>query len=145
MASNILSTRTYSLQLPQMDRGILTPESIISKIFSLYVKTHFFHWQSDTIGKHLMLNELYPKLVELNDSIAEHLLGLQIPIRFGTVTVEQPGQFSDEAMMNMINDGCSFAEDLCDYAEQKDLEELCNLASELSQAFVKARLFSTYK
>ena len=123
----------------------LTPESIIGKLFSLYVRAHFFHWQSDTIGKHELLNELYPKIVEANDTIAEHLLGLQIPKRFGTVTVEQPGVFSDQSLMSMINDGCTFAEQLSDYAEERDLEALANMAADLRADFTKARLFTTYK
>jgi len=123
----------------------LTPESIVSKMFSFYTKAHFFHWQCDTIGKHGLLNELYPKLVEFNDEIAEYLLGLQIPKRFGTVTVEAPGMFSDATLRALVDEGFNFTVALCEYAKEKNLEELCNLSSELQQAFNKARLFITYK
>lgn len=130
--------------------SMLTPEKIVGKMFGLYMKAHLFHWNSGTIGQHELLNELYPKIVEMNDAITEHVLGLQIPKKLDEAAVAKatalPSEkFSDSSLLSMINEGCAFAEELCDYAEERDVEQLCNLASELSGAFVKARLFTTYK
>lgn len=129
--------------------SILTPESIVGKMFSFYLTAHLFHWNSQTIGEHQLLNELYPKIVELNDEISEYLLGLQIPKRFNEIAVgnsiTKPTKFSPQNLLSFVIEGFEFTKQLCEYAEERDLEELCNLASELQQAFNKARLFITYK
>lgn len=137
-----------SKKLPMLG-SLLTPEIIVGKMFSFYMKAHLWHWNSNTIGKHLLLDELYPKLVSLNDEISEYLLGLQIPKRFDEAAVAKaitaPGKFSDSALLAFTNEGFEFTKSLCDYAEERELEELCNLSSELQQAFNKARLFITYE
>lgn len=125
---------------------MLTPELITAKLFGFYLKAHLYHWNNKSIGQHLLLNDLYPKLVELNDEITEYMLGVQIPKRYAPMNnVEQPGEYSEANLMKFLEDGFQFSVQLCDYAEGRELEELCNLASELQQAFAKAKLFTTYK
>lgn len=126
--------------------GTLTPELITAKIFGFYLKAHLYHWNNKSIGQHLLLNDLYPKMVELNDDITEYMLGVQIPKRYGPMNnIEQPGEYSEANLIKFLDDGFKFSVELCDYAEGRKLEELCNLASELQQAFAKAKLFTTYK
>jgi len=123
----------------------LTPEKIVSTLFNFHNKAHFYHLQTDTIGKHLLLDELYKALVEFKDEIAEYLLGVQVPKRFGPLTMEQIQPYSDANMLSFLNEGFDFSVELCSYAESKNEEELCNMASDLQKAFNKARLFTTYK
>ena len=123
----------------------LTPEKIVGKLFSFHDRAHFLHLNADTIGKHLLLDELYKGLVEFKDEIAEYLLGIQAPKRMGALTLDPIEVFSDAAMMKLLAEGFDFSVSLCEYAEERELEELCNMASDLQKAFVKAKLFTTYK
>lgn len=123
----------------------LTPEKIVSTLFMFHNQAHLYHLQTNTIGKHMLLDELYKGLVDMKDEIAEYLLGIQAPKRFGLVTMMQFPEYSDENMMDMLEKGYNFTVQLVEYGKNKGLEELVNLASELQQKFVKARLFTTYK
>lgn len=123
----------------------MTPDSIISKLFNLHSKAHFYHLQTTSFAQHNMLDALYKDLVESKDAIAEYLLGIQAPKRFGSLTTEAVEPFSEEAVTKLIEDGLQFTINLCNYAEQKGLEELCNLSSNLQGSFAKARYFNTLK
>jgi hypothetical protein len=123
----------------------MTPDSIISKLFNMHSKAHFYHLQTTSFAQHEMLNDLYKDLVESKDAISEYLLGVQAPKRFGTLTGETIEPFSEQAVANMLEEGFQFTVALCDYAEQKHLEELCNLSSNLQGSFAKAKYFNTFK
>ena len=125
--------------------GELTPEIIIGKLFSFHSKAHFYHLQTDTIGKHLLLDELYKALVESKDEIGEYLLGTQIPRRFSNISLDPVEPYSDANLTSFLDEGFNFTIKLCEYADQRNLEQLCNLSSDLQGAFNKARLFTTYK
>jgi len=131
-------------KLPMVSTA-MTPESIIGKLFSFHNRAHYLHLNADTIGKHLLLDELYKALVDFKDEIAEYLLGIQAPKRLGVIIMDPIETFSDTAMMKLLVEGFEFSVSLCDYAEERELEELCNMASDLQKAFVKAKLFTTYK
>lgn len=123
----------------------LTPETIVGKLFGFHNKAHLYHLQTNTIGKHMLLDELYKSLVDFKDGIAEFLLGAQAPVRFGTIKIDQVEPYSDAALMSFLEEGFQFTIQLCEYAEGRNLEQLCNLSSELQGAFVKAKLFTTYR
>jgi len=123
----------------------LTPEIIISKLFNFHNKAHFYHLQTTTIGKHKLLDELYKNLVEHKDEITEYLLGIQVPKRLGALTIEQIEPYSDANLIKFLNEGFTFTQELCEYAKSQNLEQLCNLSSELQGTFNKARLFLTYE
>ena len=123
----------------------MTPDTIVSKLFNLHSKAHFYHLQTTSFAQHNMLDSLYKDLVESKDAIAEYLLGIQAPKRFGTITSEAIEAFSEEAVAKLIEEGFQFTISLCSYAEQRGLEELCNLSSNLQGSFAKARYFNTLK
>jgi len=123
----------------------MTPDSIISKLFNMHSIAHFYHLQTTSFAQHNMLDELYKELVESKDAISEYLLGVQAPKRFGGLTSEAVEPFSEEAVAKFLNDGFGFTVALCDYGEQRHLEQLTNLASELQGAFSKAKYFNTFK
>ncbi len=121
----------------------LTPDDIAGRLFSFHDRAHFFHLQTLSFAQHKMLDELYKDLVESKDTICEFLLGVQAPKRFGGITIEQPGEFSAEAINTFLQDGFDFSMQLCSYAEDNNLEELCNLASDLQELFTKAKYLNT--
>jgi hypothetical protein len=123
----------------------MTPDSIISKLFNMHSKAHFYHLQTTSFAQHNMLDELYKELVESKDAISEYLLGVQAPKRFGGLTSEAVEPFSEEAVAKFLDEGFGFTVALCDYGEQRHLEQLTNLASELQGAFSKAKYFNTFK
>jgi hypothetical protein len=125
--------------------GGMTPDSIVSKLFNLHSKAHYYHLQTTSFAQHNMLDALYKDLVEAKDGIAEYLLGVQAPKRFGPLTTETIEPFSEEAVAKMLDEGFDFTMKLCNYADQKGLEQLCNLSSDLQGSFSKARYFNTFK
>lgn len=139
------ATNAVNLNLTTSIKQSLTPEIIAGKLFSYHNKAHFYHLQTDTIGKHLLLDELYKGLVDSKDAICEFMLGSQAPTRFASITIDQIEPYSESALMSFINEGVQFSIDLCNYADMRGLEELCNLSSELQGIFTKAKLFITYK
>ena len=121
----------------------MTPDSIMSKLFNMHTKAHFYHLQTTSFAQHKMLNELYDDLLESKDGISEYLLGVQAPKRFGALTQEPIEPFSEEAVARFLDEGFQFTVALCGYAEQKNLEELCNLSSNLQGSFAKAKYLNT--
>lgn len=123
----------------------MTPEKIVSTLFMFHNQAHVYHLQTNKYALHKMLDELYSGLVGMKDEIAEYLLGIQAPKRFGTITMEQFPEYSEDNMMNMLEKGYNFTVQLVEYGKGRNLEELANLAADLQQMFVKAKLFTTYK
>lgn len=121
------------------------PEYIVGKLFSFHNKAHLFHLQTTTYGNHKLLDTLYNALVDSKDAIAEYLLGVQVPTRFGMITMDPVESYNDSALLRFLDEGFDFTVRLCEYAKMRNLEQLANLASELQGAFNKARLFTTYK
>jgi hypothetical protein len=123
----------------------MNPDMIMSKLFNMYTKAHFYHLQTTTLAQHKMLNKLYEALEEHKDSICEYLLGVQAPKRFGTLTTEAVEPFSEECVAKFLDEGFGFTVALCDYGQQRGLEELCNLSSNLQGTFAKAKYLNTLK
>lgn len=125
--------------------SIMNPDMIVSKLFYYHNCAHFYHLQTTQFSTHKNLDKLYKELVDHKDSIAEFLLGVQIPKRFGTLNTEQVMPYSEQNVIKLIDDGIAFSKQLCTYAEANEWEELCNLSSNLQGSFVRAKLFTTYK
>jgi hypothetical protein len=134
-----------SAPAPMRSMGMLTPDMIMSKLFNMHTKAHFYHLQTTSFAQHNMLDALYKDLIESKDAISEYLLGIQAPKRFGSFTTEAVEPFSEEAVARFLDEGFGFTVALCDYGDQRKLEELCNLASELQGSFSKAKYFNTFK
>lgn len=123
----------------------LTPDKIASMLFTLHARAHVLHLQTTSYAHHKALNKLYTGLEESKDVICEYLLGVQAPKRFGTITIEQPGGYSEAAVNKLIADGWQFTVDICDYARKNNYEELANLASNLQGTFVSVKYLLTLK
>ena len=123
----------------------LTCDSIMNTLFNLHDKAHYYHLQTQSLSQHLMLKDLYEALEEHKDAICEFLLGVMAPKRFGPRMKETCPNFSDAVLNQFLDEGFKFSMDLCKYAEEKNLEELCNLSSNLQGSFVKSRYLNTLK
>lgn len=123
----------------------MTPDIIASKLFHMHSKAHFYHLQTTSFAQHNMLKGLYEDLEGSKDAICEYLLGIQAPKRFAGLTVEAVEPFTDESLAKFLNDGFQFTVSLCGYAEERNLEELCNLSSNLQGSFAKAKYLNTLK
>lgn len=125
--------------------GALTPDSIMNMLFHLHSEAHYYHLQTTSFAQHKMLDELYHELQDSKDTICEYLLGKQAPKRFGNLAPHTIPPFSPMAVDMHLDEGCMFSEQLCDYAEAQDDEQLCNLASELYGLFRKSKYLNTLK
>lgn len=123
----------------------MNPDMIMSKLFNMHTKAHFYHLQTTSFAQHNMLKGLYEDLEDSKDAISEYLLGVQAPKRFGALASEAVESFSEEAVAKFLDEGFGFTVALCNYAEQKGLEELCNLSSNLQGSFAKAKYLNTLK
>lgn len=136
---------TGSVPKKEKVKGSLTPDIIAGKLFSFHDKAHFFHLQTTGFAQHKMLDELYTELVGMKDEICEYLLGVQAPKRFPTITLTQVQPYSDDNVTKMLDEGFQFSIKLCEYAESKNLEQLCNLSSELQGLIIKCKYLNTLK
>lgn len=124
---------------------VLTPEKIVGKLFSMHNIAHFLHLQTTSYAQHKMLDDVYNALVDSKDAISEYLLGVQAPKRFGLVTLDPLPTYSDAVVAQFLQQGFAFTCMLCEYAESLDLEQLCNLSSDLQGVFSRARYLNTLK
>ncbi len=132
------------LKITQKPMG-LTPDTIAAKMFSMHNTAHFLHLQTTGYAQHKMLDEVYTSLETLKDSICEFLLGAQAPRRFSSLTLDPIPSYSEGAVTRFLDQGFAFSVQLCGYAESNNLEELCNLSSELQNTFVKGKYMNTLK
>jgi hypothetical protein len=131
-------------KMPMKAKESMCPEDIANKFFTIYMAAQFYHWQTTSIAQHGMLGEVYDAVGDAKDTIMEYLLGVQAPTRLTSSPVaETPAPFSDQSVAKMLNDGFAFSIAMCEYAEEKNLEELCNLASDLQGVFAKAKYLNT--
>ena len=123
----------------------LTSDSIRNRMFTDHARAHDYHLQTTSRSQHKMLKKLYKNLEDSKDSICEYLLGIQAPKRFGQMQIGPTPLFSDVALSKFIDDGVKFSMQLCEYAREKNEEELCNMASDLQGHWVKAKYLNTLK
>lgn len=121
----------------------LNTDVIVGKLFSYHNQAHFLHLQTNSYAEHKALDNLYSSLEELKDSIAELLLGYDSPKRLGKLNIYPIDYFNNPS--ELVNDLFNFTVNLCEYAKSINLEELCNLASELQNITLKTKYFLTLK
>ena len=144
---NVLSTSSFRKEpraLMTASTG-LTPDIIASKLFSYHSWAHLYHLQTTSFAQHKMLEGLYEALEDSKDSICEYLLGVQIPMRFGNIVMEQPEPFSDQVLVKFLDDGFNFSVSLISYGNSCNFEQLSNLASELQGTFIRAKYLNSLK
>ena len=123
----------------------LTPEKIISTLFQAHNQFHFYHLQTTSFAEHKALDEMYNGLVDYKDSISEYLLGIQAPKRFSNLETSIILPYSSSNVTKSIEDLFQFTKDLCEYADKLNLEQLCNLSSELQGLTIRIKYLLTLK
>lgn len=132
----------YYINKPKIMAQPLTTEMIVSRLFEFHSIAHFFHFQTDTHAKHVLLDELYKNLVKHKDAIGEYLMGRLHPeekfIKF--INYEVP-EYSEKNLELLLDDGVKYAQRIQEHGREEGMEQLVSLAAELEGSFVKARLF----
>lgn len=125
--------------------GQMTNEYIVGKLFSFYNTAHFYHFQTDNHATHKALEHLYERLVHLNDEISEFLLGMQVPMRFKYITIDDVKSYNETELLTFLNAGCEFGRSLCEFADDKQWEALEDMAGHVCKEFNHAKLLISYK
>lgn len=123
----------------------LSPDSIMNTLFRMDSTAEYYHLQTTSYAQHKMLDELHSSIEDSKDSICEYLLGIQAPKKFGALKQEYTETFSTTNLDKFLEQGFEFTLKLCEYAEGRKLEQLCNLSSELQGAYTKAKYLNTLK
>lgn len=126
-------------------RTNLTPDEIMNTLFQMHSVAHYYHLQTTSFAQHKMLDDLYEALEDHKDAICEYLLGIQAPKRFGALVPGKGTIFSPANLDMFLQDGYDFSVSLCEYAESLELEQLCNLASDMQGTFAKSKYLNTLK
>lgn len=121
----------------------LSPDKIASIMFYLHNASHALHLATTSFAKHKMLDEVYSATVDYKDSICEYLLGVYAPKRLNVKNYKEIPDYSDGAVVEFLKEGVEFTQELCEFADENYLEQLCNLSSELQGIFVKAQYLNT--
>lgn len=119
----------------------MTPDKAISRLFYFHDQVHFNHLQTTSFARHKALDGLYTGLETFKDEISELLLGYIVPKRIGEVekmTIDK--KMTDE---KLLDDLCTFADELYEYGEQTKWWALSNQAAELSGLGYKTKYLLT--
>lgn len=123
----------------------LNPDKIISILFQAHTQFHFYHLQTTSYAEHKALDDMYNGLVDYKDSISEYLLGIQAPKRLSNLETSVILPYSSSNVTKSIDELFQFTKDLCDYADKLNLEQLCNLSSELQGLTIRIKYLLTLK
>lgn len=123
--------------------SVLTPEKIVSILFQAHTQFHFYHLQTTSYAQHKALDGFYTALIDYKDNISEFLLGVQAPKRFSTITTGPIISYSLPNINKSLDVLFEFTQDLCDYADKQNFEQLCNLSSELQGDVIKTKYLLT--
>lgn len=136
------------LRQPILKRPVnkeMLPDTIMNDLFKMDSTAEYYHLQTLSFAQHKMLDELHEDIEEAKDSICEYLLGIQAPKKFGALSQNYTETFSDSNLDRFLQQGFDWTVKLCEYAKEKNLEQLCNLSSELQGAFAKGKYLNTLK
>jgi len=116
--------------LPPKGGGEMTPDKAISRLFYFHDQAHFNHLQTTSFARHKALDKLYKGLEDFKDGITELLLGYIAPKRIGDIEkIAIDKKITDE---KLLDDLCTFADELYEYGEQTKWWALSNKAADLS-------------
>lgn len=135
--------------IPRPKQG-LTPDDIMTSLFSFRDRAHKFHLNTMIIGtgsyaQHKALDTLYQGVQEAQDDILEQLMGyLEKPVN-GTGTISLPSYKGTDDAKSLCNEIISFAKNLIAYATENDMPNIENLAQELSGLAGHTKYFLMFK
>ena len=108
----------------------LTPEEIISSLFSFHNNAHFYHLQTSSFAEHKALDNLYKELVEFKDEISEKLLGYT-GRRFLSISYQSTPAYTVGVSTTLCTDIMNFSRRLGDLAQGKGWKDIYNISDSL--------------
>lgn len=112
--------------------GDLTVTEIANVLMRADVQFHIFHFDTRSYAQHKALDKFYSGIIDKSDEIIEVVLG-RLNTRLGQVQMKPLSQFSDQTLRSEIDDLHTFSERLFDWANDKNYQDVSNLAAELQQ------------
>jgi hypothetical protein len=130
-----------SSYLPPKGGGDMTPDKAMQMLFYFHDWAHFKHLQTKSFAEHKALDKLYKGLVDFKDEISELLLGYIQPKRFTDAPKIPVDKNADHT--KLLEDLCSFADELYEYGEKTKWWALSNRAADLSGLGYKVKYLLT--
>lgn len=122
----------------------ITPEYIVSKLFSYRNIAHALHLSTPSYEEHKALDFLYSELNGFEDDIPEKLMGY-VGKRVGRISIDAIPAYSEGAVRKLVDDVLKFAYDVYEWAEEQHYCDIENKAQELSGVAAKTRYFLSLK
>jgi DNA-binding ferritin-like protein len=120
-------------------QGVMSLESIASKLTYFHEQLHLLHWQTTSYAEHQALGGLYDYVHDFKDGLIEKLMGY---------TGRRPTSMKVEPIMTtsanaVVDELMSYASSLKSYAEINSYHDISNLADALSGEAAKVRYLLT--
>lgn len=117
-------------------------EYITSTLMQAKVNFHVLHFQTKSHAKHLALEDLYKGVTDLSDDIIECMMGrLSTRLKEGfTVTCNPiPLLETEQNITDQVNFLFNFSEELFNFGNNNNYQDIANLAAELQQLVNKTK------
>jgi DNA-binding ferritin-like protein len=120
-------------------QGIMSLESIASKLTYFQEQLHLLHWQTSSYAEHKATGKLYEYLQDFRDDLMEKLMGYtsRKPM---SIKIDPIGS-TDVTLV--VSDLMSFASSLKSYGESNSYHDVSNLADALSGEAAKTKYLLT--
>jgi len=117
----------------------LSLESIAGTLTYFHEQLHLLHWQTTSYAQHQALGGLYEYVHSFKDDVIEKLMGYmgKRPSAFKIPPIKQASP------MAVVEELCSFAYDLYEWAGKNHYCDVENLAQELSGTAAKTKYLLT--
>lgn len=117
----------------------MTLEGIAAKLTYFHEQLHLLHWQTQSYAEHQALGGLYDYVHSFKDGVIEKLMGYM---------GKRPGAYKLDALtlstpMAVVEDLCSYAYKLYEWAGENKYCDVENLAQELSGEAAKTKYLLT--
>lgn len=115
--------------------GMMSLESIASKLTHFQEQLHLLHWQTSSYSEHKATGKLYEYLQDFRDDVVEKIMGYTarkpLSLKIDPIGATEVAVVVDELM--------SFASLLKVYGESNKYHDISNLADALSGEAAKAK------
>lgn len=132
-------TSFFPEEMLKSSSGEMSLESIAGTLTYFHEQLHLLHWQTTSYAEHQALGGLYDYVHDFKDGVIEKLMGYmgKRPTVFKIPPIKQVSP------MIVLEELCTFAYDLYEWAGEKDYCDVENLAQELSGEAAKTKYLLT--
>ena len=120
--------------------GEFTLEAIAAKLMHYQTQIHLLHWQTSSYAEHQALGELYDYIHDFKDDVVEKLMGYMGKRPTG---IKVEAVQSNTPASAVVNELCTYAYNLCEWASSQHYSDVENLAQELSGRAAKTKYLLT--